>query len=142
MKPLSANVIRVGNDLSEKGVRRVFLRKEKKSNRNSTMKIPFLVRYVVCIIVFVSLNIASPKFIFLLVFFVTSLLSLTVVRLAERARLTMIDSRQVVFLEIPITFTVKTGQAYPDVTLKRGTGSGERGTGNGSLITSSQWYPR
>lgn len=72
------------------------------------MKIPFLVCYVVCIIVFVSFNIASPKFIFLLVFFVTILLSLTVVRLAERARLTMIDSRQVVFLEIPITFITVT----------------------------------
>ena len=63
------------------------------------MKTPFLVCYVICIIVFVSFNIASPKF-----FFVYSLLSLTVVRLAERDRLTMIDSRQVVFLEITIAF--------------------------------------
>ena len=37
---------------------------------------------------------------FLWIFFLTILLSLTVVFLAERARLTMIDSRAAVFLEI------------------------------------------
>ena len=63
------------------------------------MKTPFLVCYVVSIIVFVSFHIASTK-----LFFLQSLLSLTVVRLAERARLTMADSTQVVFLDITIGF--------------------------------------